>query len=556
MHMTLADLLFQSNDVQPIEYWRQIYPARSLPAGAEVTRLCPSPTGFLHLGALYMGVINRRIASDTNGVFFLRIEDTDTEREVEGARALIVEGLKKFGITFDEGFLDGDNQFGNYGPYLQTERADIYASFVRHLVTIGRAYPCFMTKEELEAQRAEQEAAKVRPGYYGQYAKWRDASLESVQEKLESGASYVIRFKSIGDQSIKRPFIDEFMGDMQVPQNDEDFVLLKANGIPTYHLAHIVDDYLMGTTFVIRANEWLASVGKHLELWDAFGLSVPKYGHVTPINKKEGSTVRKLSKRKDPEADIMQYIASGYPTDALIGYLYRLANPSFDDWWQETKRDSVWDFPFNIKELKGGRGPLIDLDKLNSISADIIGMMSAADIASAMTAWAETHAPEFAAIVSKDRAYLERILNIERDLENPRKDIVNWTVGRDIVGYFFDEIFDAAQASSAIQEAGLASVYGEIRDALVAKLSLDEFYTADSVDSWLLNIKEAAAELGFATDKQALKENPSAFKGDFGTFMKLIRLALTGRNFTPNLFYVLSVMGRDRVIDRVTSILA
>jgi glutamyl-tRNA synthetase len=551
----VASLLFDSG-VKPIHYWLDKYPARNLPPHAEITRLCPSPTGFLHIGALYMGVINRRIANDSGGVFYLRIEDTDTDREVSGARALIVKGLEEFGIKFDEGFLDGDTQFGAYGPYLQTQRSDIYASFARELVMRGRAYPCFMTKEELVAQRAEQESEKIRPGYYGKYAIWRDASMEKIQEKLNSNAPYVLRFKSTGDQNVKRAFRDEFLGDVQVPENDEDFVLLKTNGIPTYHLAHIVDDHLMRTTFVIRGTEWLSSVGKHLELWEAFGFPIPKYGHLAPINKKEGSTVRKLSKRKDPEANIMRYVELGYPTDALIGYLYRLANPSFDDWWQSQRHASVWDFPFQLDELqKGGPGPLIDLKKLDDISSDIIAMMSAGEVAERMIAWAQAYDPTFADLISKERPYLEKVLNIERDCENPRKDIITWSVGRDSISYFFDSLFDPTHAKQAIADAQLHAISKEISKELIDTISADKFYTADSVDAWLTEMRTAAERLGFALDKNKLKESPTEFKGDFADFMKIVRLAITGVNRTPNLFYVLKVMGKDRVLSRMGSVL-
>lgn len=554
--INLANLLFDSK-IKPIQDWFDKYPARKLPSAAEITRLCPSPTGFLHLGALYMGVINQRIANDSNGVFYLRIEDTDTDREVQGARALIVEGLGKFGIKFGEGFLDGENQFGVYAPYLQTQRVDIYASFARELVLQDRAYPCFMTKEELVAQRAEQEAAKIRPGYYGKYAVWRDAPIEKVQEKLQSNTPFVLRFKSAGDQNIKRAFNDEFLGDIQVPQNDEDFVLLKANRIPTYHLAHIVDDHLMGTTFVIRGMEWLSSVGKHLELWESFGFPIPKYGHLAPINKKEGATVRKLSKRKDPEANIMRYVELGYPTDALIGYLYRLANPSFDDWWQSQHRASVWDFPFSVKELKkGGPGPLIDLKKLDDISSDIVAMMPAKEVAERMTRWAQEYDPAFADVISKENSYLEEILNIERDFENPRKDIITWAIGRDSIAYFFDSIFDSNKAKQTIADSKLDGVSTEISKGLIDAISADKFYAAESLDSWLEEIKTLADRLGFAIDKSKFKEDPSKFKGDFADFMKLIRLAITGTNRTPNLFYVLKVMGKDRVLNRLKSTLA
>ena len=553
-NLDLATLLFGA-DVKPIQFWFDKYPARNLPSTAEITRLCPSPTGFLHIGALYMGVINRRIANDSKGVFYLRIEDTDTDREVQGARALIVSGMEEFGIKFDEGFIDGEKQFGAYAPYLQTQRRDIYASFARELVLRGRAYPCFMTREELDIQRSQQEAEKVRPGYYGKYATWRDAPIEKIQEKLKNNTPYVLRFKSMGDQNVKRSFKDEFLGDIQVPQNDEDFVLLKTNGIPTYHLAHIIDDYLMRTTFVIRGREWLSSVGKHLELWESFDFPIPKYGHLSPINKKEGATVRKLSKRKDPEADIMRYVELGYPTDALIGYIYRLANPSFDVWWQSKRQASVWDFPFQLDELqKSGPGPVIDLKKLDDISSDIIAMMTAEEVADRMIKWATRYDAPFANLISSERPYLEKVLAIERDLENPRKDITNWSVGRDSIGYFFDSLFDSDKVKQVLADEKLQAIFNSISKELADLMSADVLYTTDSIDAWLPEIKAVADQLGFTTDKVKLKANPEAFKGDFASFMKILRLVMTGTNRTPNLFHVLKVMGKEQVLQRINSV--
>ncbi len=550
----LADLIFDDK-VKPIQFWLDKYPTRDLPKHAEVTRIGPSPTGFLHIGAIYMGLINRRISSDTNGVFYLRIEDTDTEREIPGAKELIVKGFEEFGIKFDEGIDKDGNEFGNYGPYLQTQRSEIYASFARELVLQGRAYPCFMTKDELLASRAEQEKNKVRPGYYGKYALWRDASIEKVKEKLDSNTPYVLRFKSIGDQNTKQSFNDEFLGNIQVPQNDEDFVLLKTNKIPTYHFAHVIDDYLMKTTFVIRGGEWLSSIGKHIELWQSFNFPIPKYGHLAPINKREGNTVRKLSKRKDPEANIMKYIELGYTTNAVVGYLYRLANPSFDDWWQSEPRASVWDFPFSTKELqKSGPGPLIDLKKLDDISSDIVAMMSAKEVADKMIKWASIYDTKFADVISKEGSYLENILGIERDHKNPRKDIVNWSIGKESIYYFFDSLFSSENAKQSMVNEKIHDTFKEISSELLDLISNDKFYVSENLESWLSEIKVLADKLRFATDKNKLKENPDKYRGDFATFMKILRLAITGTNKTPNLFYVLKVMGKDRVLNRIKSL--
>jgi len=548
----LAELLLPDVKTVPQD-WRKKYPSRNLLEGVEVTRLCPSPTGFLHIGALYMGLICKRIAADSNGLFYLRIEDTDEAREVVGAKELIVKGLDQYGLTPDEG-----GSIGNYGPYIQSARKDIYASYVKDLIKRGLAYPCFMTPDELSAMRKEQETAKVRPGYYGKYAKWKDASIEQINERLAEGATYCVRFRASGDQNKKQPFKDEFLGDLQIPENDEDFIIMKTGGGTTYHLAHVVDDSLMGTTFVIRGEEWLSSLPKHLALWRAFDLEIPLYGHIMPINKQDGGSVRKLSKRKDPEANVEMYSKAGYPEDAIIGYLYRLANPSFDEWWQSpeivAKKDvSVRDFPFSIEGLKrGGRGPLVDMKKLDDISGDIIAKMSADMVAEKMIAWAEINDIEFTKVVNNNLDYFKQVLSIERDASNPRKDILNWSQGKSTVDYFFDEYFDAKVAKEILvadhlDENRLNTV---IKD-LIQTLSENSYYTENSLEIWVENIKKLATMIGFATDRKAYKEAPDKFKGDFALLMKTIRVGVTGRDRTPNLFYVLKVLGKERVLARL-----
>lgn len=576
----LADLLFPAVSTDPL-FWRQKYPARVLAKGALVTRLCPSPTGFLHLGALYMGLLNQRIARDSQGVFFLRIEDTDSEREIDGARALIVKSLKQFGIVPDEGLLESvgnveedlKNEKGKYTPYIQSARRDIYEAFVKDLIARGLAYPCFMTKEELEILRKGQEAEKVRPGVYGKYAKWRDAKFEEIESRLQQagekggrkdegkGHPHVIRFRASGDQNKKQKFSDVFLGELQVPENDEDFVLLKTNGLPTYHLAHVVDDYLMGSNLMIRGEEWLSSLPKHLDLWRAFKIDVPAYGHIMPINKQDKSSVRKLSKRKDPEANVQIYSDLGYPEEAVIGYLYRLANPSFDDWWQseeisKSKNVSVWDFPFSIEGLKrGGRGPLVDMKKLDDISGDLISKMSAKEVADKMLAWARTNDHGFAKIVEANADYFISILSIERDMDNPRKDILNWSQGKPAVDYFFDEVFNVESAKSILlADIDNKDAARETLEKISKALADDKYYNEPSLDAWLIQVKKLATDLGFAGDRKQFKEAPTSFKGDFAMFTKIIRVGITGRDRTPNLFYVLKVMGKERVTGRLKKV--
>ncbi|MEI8062042.1 MAG: glutamate--tRNA ligase family protein [bacterium] len=564
----LAELLLPNVTTTP-DFWYGKYPRRDLPKGAFVTRLGPSPTGFLHVGALYTSLIGRRIAHDSGGVFIVRIEDTDSEREVAGARGLIVKGLAQYGLSPDEGLqesvgtveADLKHQKGNYGPYIQSARKNIYISFVKDLIKRGLAYPCFMTSDELTEMRNEQELAKVRPGYYGKYAKWRDASMEAINERLASGATYCIRLRANGDQNKKQSFTDEFLGELQIPENDEDFIILKTSGGTTYHLAHIVDDYLMGTNFVTRGEEWLSSLPKHLALWRAFDFKVPKYGHIMPINKQDGGSVRKLSKRKDPEANIEMYVNAGYPEDAIIGYLYRLANPSFDEWWQsdaviKSKTLTVRDFPFSIEGLKrGGRGPLVDMKKLDSISGDIVVKMTVEDVAEKMIAWAEKHDPSFAKVAKDNHDYFTSILSIERDTENPRKDIVNWEQGKGTVDYFFDDFFDAKKAREILSvDITDNNQLNTIIKDLGQALSHDSYYTEASLDAWVDNVKKLAEILGFAVDRKKYKETPTAFKGDFAMFMKIVRVSITGREKTPNLFYILKVMGKDRVVKRLAQI--
>ncbi len=548
----LAELLLPDVKTTPLD-WLKKYPPRNLPKGAMVTRLCPSPTGFLHIGALYAGLIDQRVARDSGGVFILRIEDTDEAREIPRARELIVRGLAQYGLSSDEG---GEN--GNYGPYIQSARKDIYASYVKDLIKRGLAYPCFMTPDELTAMRKEQETAKVRPGYYGKYAKWRDASIEQINERLATHATYCIRFRADGDQNKKQPFKDEFLGDLQIPENDEDFIIMKTGGGTTYHLAHIADDSLMRANFVIRGEEWLSSVPKHLALWKAFNLEVPLYGHIMPINKQDGGSVRKVSKRKDPEANVEMYSKAGYPEDAIIGYLYRLANPSFDEWWQSpeiaAKRNvSVRDFPFSIEGLKrGGRGPLVDMKKLDDISGDIIAKMSAEEVAQKMIAWAEVNDADFAKVAKNHLEYFKQVLSIERDANNPRKDILNWSQGKTTVDYFFDEYFDAKIAKEILVKDHVdENRLNTVMKDLIQTLSEDSYYTENSLEIWVENVKKLAIMLGFAVERKAYKEAPDKFKGDFALFMKTIRVGVTGRDRTPNLFYVLKVLGKDRVLTRL-----
>ena len=553
-------------EILSIEEIQNKYPKRSITSGAEVLRLSPSPTGFVHIGLLYMATICKYLAKQSDGVLILRIEDTDSKREVEGAKEEIVKQLKAFGLSYDEGLmLNNENKLeevGNYGPYIQSERADIYKAYAYYLIEKGYAYKCYMGVEELDIMRDEQMAKKIRPGVYGPYAKYHNAAdaglanqelYEEYQRLINSKAEYVIRFRASGDQSQKFEMQDAIMGKVEVPENDEDFILIKSDGMSTYHLAHVVDDMLMGTTMVIRGNEWYSSLGKHVALWNAFGFSgsaLPKYAHVSPINKIEGKTVRKLSKRKDMEADVKYFIDAGYKKEAVLAYLLRLANPSFDEYFDKAIKDksdlssSIQAYHLNLEELaRAGRGPLLDMPKLNNISSEIVAAMRASEIYSEYAKYLEDRDTDFYKVIAADRAYTERVLNIERTGEKVRKDIYNYAMIKNQIYYMFDDVKKDILPNNPddtsleldkrkVFSAASGSVLFEI---LLAKQVLDTDENGDNLlglEAWVEAMKEVSIEMKYEK---------------FGEFMKDLRITITGEEKTPNLYFVLNVLGKDKV---------
>lgn len=525
MNKELADLLFP-DIVKYRKDFEAMYPKRDLPSGAEVLRVAPSPTGPMHIGTVYMSLVSKAIAAKTMGVFMLRIEDTDTAREVDGAREYIIKTLNDYDLTPNEGERMDGSEDGNYGPYRQSKRKDIYHAFAYDFVLNGHAYPCFISEEELSEMRDEQTVNKIRTGVYGEYAKHRDLSSEEVKARISNGEKYVLRLKASGYHLKKTKFVDEFLGEQNIPENDEDFPLIKKDDLPTYHFAHVVDDYLMRTTFVTRGEEWLSSMGKHMELWQKIGAPVPKYGHIMPINKQADGGVRKLSKRKDSEATMSFYQESGYTKESVIAYLYRLANPDFDSWW-ETNRD-VTKYNLDTDAMKrSSRGPLLDFKKLDDISSDVIASKSASIVADELLAWAERYDAEFFDVISKDRKYLEQVLNIERETENPRKDIVRYGVARENMEYFFDELYKSVPVDA------------ELKQKMHTALQDNSWYDASlSVDDWILKIKEVAASV--APDMK------------FGAFMMELRRVITGKDRTPNMYYLFEVLGREKVLSRLS----
>lgn len=526
------------------------YPKRVLPAGAHVTRVGPSPTGFIHIGTLYAALICKRMAAQSNGVFFLRMEDTDRKREVAGARELIMNALNTFGLAYDEGPLP-KGEIGAYGPYTQSIRQDIYDAYTRFLLETGQAYPCFMTPEEQEEMVAKQNAQKVRPGYYGEWAQWRDRPEADVTAALEAGKPYVIRFRSTGDITKKRMVQDVVRGNREMPENDNDIVIKKRDGLPTYHLAHVVDDYLMGTTIVFRADEWLPSCTLHLQLSEALGHEPFTYGHFAPIQKMDGSSRRKLSKRKDPEANMEYYVENGYPASAVTDYLLNQANASFEEWRRANPTAPNTQFTFDVSKLPTNAGALLNLQKLDDISKDTLGHMTPAELHEAAVTWARQFEPELAEALSDDAEYAMKVFAIERD-NAKRKDIARMADIRDTYGFFFDALFN--KTPLIMEETELASIAPEDRKA-IAEGFLKNYSPADSQEAWFGKVKDLAESLGYTSNMKDYRKNPDNYRGSVADVAMVLRVALTGRNRSPNLHEMMLVMGENRVQERVSRLL-
>jgi glutamyl-tRNA synthetase len=544
----LADLLIPNLKFTP-EYFCNKYPPRDLPEGAKVTRFGPSPTGFFHIGGLYTALISHRLARESGGIFFLRIEDTDRKREVEGAADLIVQSLQKYGLTPDEGSTALDLEVGHYGPYTQSLRFDIYRAFVHKLIRENKAYACFATPEELDDIRQQQERLKIRPGYYGEWAVWRNRSEEDVLSALSSGKPYVIRFKSTGDINRKVVFSDLVRGILELPENDQDIVLQKSDGFPTYHTAHVVDDHLMGTTHVIRSDEWVSSISLHLQLFQTFDWTPPLYGHISPIQTMDGNSRRKLSKRKDPESSVLYYDQQGYPAEAVIDYLLNLADSRFEDWRRSNPLQSSFSFQFDISNLSRS-GALFDMVKLNSISKDVVGSLSAQEVYERSVEWAITYNSKLASNLQRDPSYSQQILNIERESKQPRKDIAKWSDLEYEIGYFFDDYFKehVIDFLSPLADVNIQDI------RLVIQEFMSNYDETDSKEEWFLKLQTISTNQGFAPSTKVFKKDPSAYKGYVGDVAQVIRVLVTGRNQSPDLWEVMKVMGRVRVSQRLSMI--
>ena len=541
----LADLIFPN--AKEISYYEEKYPNRNLKEGAVVTRYAPSPTGVMHIGGLYQALIAKKLSKQTDGVFFLRIEDTDQKREIENGVSEIVSSLKDFGMEADEGMLTDTEEKGNYGPYKQSLRKEIYQAYAKYLIEQGKAYPCFCTPEDVEQIRQKQESAKIRPGYYGVWAKCRNITVEEAIEKIKNGDKYIIRFKSLGREDRKIKHHDIIKGNVDFPENDQDVVIIKADGLPTYHFAHAIDDHLMHTTHVIRGDEWLSSVPLHLQLFHELGFKAPKYAHIAPIMKNDDGNKRKLSKRKDPEAAVSYYAKEGIPAEAVKEYLLNIANSSFENWRRQNKDKSIDEFELQLNKMSVS-GALFDMVKLLDVSKIVISKMSAEEVYEKSLNWATKYDENLAKLL-ENKEYALKVFGIERGNQKPRKDIAKWADVMENIEYMYDESFNSQLHKDEYQ------VINDKEDIKkILKLYIEKYYDAnDDKQTWFNKIKELAGEMGYAKEVKEFKANPGVYKAHVGDVSTVIRIALTKRTNTPDMYEIMKVLGKDRVISRLNN---
>ena len=538
-YQALAELLFPDVTETP-EQLEARFPQRNLPEGAVVSRMAPSPTGFVHLGNLVQGTISERMTHQSGGVLYLRVEDTDAKREIPGAVEVLINTLKFYNINFDEGAtVDGDD--GAYGPYRQRQRAAIYHVYAKRLVSEGKAYPCFCTEDELSALREKQEANKETTGYYGKYAVWRDRPMEDIQAQLAAGNPWVLRFRSEGSIDRQFKFDDLVKGKLTITENNVDHVLLKSDGIPTYHFAHAVDDHLMRTTHVVRGDEWLPSLPFHIQLFQALGFKLPKYVHIGPLMKMDGSSKRKLSKRKDPELALTYYKAEGFPIPSVREYIMTVLNSNFEDWRRANPDADIESFKFSPKKLNPA-GSLFDYAKLVDVSKNVISRMTAEDVYAQLLDWAKEFDTDFAAKLEADPDYAKRILAIGRSGKKPRKDLAVWKDAKPYMGFFYDEYLEAPVWDETFSKT-------VIRDVLERFLNVYDF--ADDSAAWFAKVKEITEAIGFTTDMKAYKANPAAFPGTVADVSTFLRQAVTGKTDSPDLYTIMQILGCDRTVGRI-----
>lgn len=538
----LAELLFPDIDKTP-EYYEELYPPRKLKEGARVTRFAPSPTGFLHFGNLFSCLVSYKTAKSTGGVFFVRVEDTDQKRKVDGAIEVMLKGLSVYGIVPDEGVVGENSEQGEYGSYYQSVRKDIYQAYAKELVKQDMAYPCFCSAEELDKIRAAQENESTK-GYWGKWAKCRDLNFEQIKANIESGMSWTLRLKSPGSLDKKCFFDDMIKGKIEMPENVQDIVLLKSDGIPTYHFAHAIDDHLMRTTHVVRGDEWISSIPIHLQLFKVLGFRAPKYAHIAPIMKEENGGKRKLSKRKDPEAAVTYYAQQGYPCESVNEYMMTLANSNFEDWRRVNKDEPIDKFPFNLKKMSVS-GALFDIVKLTDVSKNVISKMPADKVFELSYEWAKEYNTELAALYEQDKDKAKAILNIDREGKKPRKDIAKWSDIPEYISYMYNETFTPCYELTGNATPELAvKVLEKYRDIVNPD---------DDKDTWFGRIKGMCSEVGCTPNVKEYKADPDAYAGHVGDVSTIIRVALTGRTNTPDLYYITSLLGKETVYERINT---
>lgn len=541
----LAELIFP-NVKHSISYYEELYPERNLPDGAVVSRFAPSPTGFVHMGSLLAAFVESKVPKDTNGIFYLRIEDTDGKRTVENGVQGIIDDLKNFEIDINEGVVSENEQIGNYGPYIQSERKEIYETYAKYLVEEGYAYPCFCSEEDLDNMRAHQEAKKDRIGYYGRYAKCRNLTNEERAERINNGEKYILRLKSPGDFNKKVEINDLVRGKIEFPENDLDIVLIKSDGLPLYHFAHVIDDHLMRTTHVLRGEEWISSTPVHLQLFNILKFKTPKYAHLGVVMKiDEDGTRRKLSKRKDPEAAVSYYHEQGIPVEAVKLYLMTIANSNFEGWWDQNPTLGIDDFKFDFKKMSVS-GSLFDLGKLINISKNYISRLAAQEVYERSLKWALEFDTDFASILEKYKDYSIRIFNIEREQKKPRKDYESFSSIKKQIWYMYDEYF----TGDLNYDFDNVTDKEEIKNIL--KLYFDKYYSeSDDKETWFNKIKQLTDELGYCSDMKLYKENPEAYKGNVADISTVIRVAVTTSRMTPDLYEILRLLGKERIGKRI-----
>lgn len=544
----LADLIFPDIKKNVADYEKE-YPERNLKEGAKVTRYAPSPTGFMHIGNFYSSVINYVLAKQSGGVFFLRNEDTDSSRELSGAVEYIRHVLEHYHINPDEyEYRDINKEAGNYGPYIQSERKDIYHAFIKELVSQGKAYPCFLTQEEMDEIRATQTAGKKRIGIYGKYAKYRDLSPAEAMERIKNGEKYTVRLKSSGNFFNKFKFNDLVFGEMEFPENDIDIPIMKSsNLLPTYHFAHLVDDHLMRTTHVVRGQEWMSSVPVHYELFKTFGFKMPKYIHTPLILKKDGDKIRKISKRLDPEARMTYYEEKGYPVYSLIEAIMTIANSNYEQWREGHPDADFTEFEFSPKKMSSA-GALFDLDKLDNISKNYLSKLKASEVFDGLDEWSKIYDTDFNALINKHKDYTISVLNIEREQKKPRKDFACFSEVKDNIWYMYNELFDGAIFDFSFLK--------HVEDAKeIISTYLNEYFDInDDKDTWFNKIKELTEKMGYCSNMKEYKENPDNYRGSTADISNVIRVALTTKLTTPDLYEIINILGDAEVRARFSKI--